>query len=153
MATRSFIGTKRENGTIRMIYCHWGGSPEDNGKTLLQSYAAESKVKKLIAGGNVSMLREKLAPPKGARHTFDYPLPDVTVFHRRDRGDNDADAVLCTDIKDAKAVAKGCGANYLYLFVLSTGEWIYYDLGGYKESPKSTVAKKLARAVSNTKKS
>lgn len=56
MSTRSRIGMKMPDGTIKSIYCHWNGYPEGVGKTLEKYYQDPKKVEKLLELGDISSL-------------------------------------------------------------------------------------------------
>jgi hypothetical protein len=60
MATRSTIGIKSQDGTIRAIYCHWDGYPEGVGATLANYYNNETVAIALINLGGFSSLHETL---------------------------------------------------------------------------------------------
>lgn len=76
MATRSNIGLRVERGYL-YIYCHWDGSPEDVGKTLLQNYSTNDKVYELIGLGDISSLGDTI---------------QTTVAYGRDRGEERTEA-------------------------------------------------------------
>ena len=70
MATRSTIGIKSEDGTIKAIYCHWDGYPEGVGAGLVQFYNSKAQAEALIALGGFSSLMETLEKTKaGAYNT------------------------------------------------------------------------------------
>lgn len=56
MATRSNIGARQEDGTIRVIYCHWDGYPEGVGATLAEHYTESAKIDALLNLGDLSTL-------------------------------------------------------------------------------------------------
>lgn len=70
MATRSTIGIKSEDGTIKAIYCHWDGYPEGVGVGLVENYNSKAQAEALIALGGFSSLMETLEETKaGAYNT------------------------------------------------------------------------------------
>lgn len=100
MATRSFIGKKEEDGSVKYIYCHSDGYLSHNGFILSTHYTDPQKVDKLIELGDISFLHKHVEPQselapcrynwritEPVRHSFDTPHEDVTVAYRRDRGD------------------------------------------------------------------
>lgn len=107
MATRSRIGIENQDGTVTSIYCHWDGHPDTAGATLLKHYTNESKIRALIALGDLSTLGDDLYTERG------------TVSYARDR-------------KESSAVAKTHAATawpdsdqaFEYVFALH-GEWMY----------------------------
>ena len=44
MGTRSTIGLEYPDGTVRGIYCHWDGYPDNNGKILVEHYTTPEKI-------------------------------------------------------------------------------------------------------------
>ena len=89
MATRSLIGIVEDDGSVRAIYCHWDGYPAGNGALLRDHYKDPDKIRKLISLGSISSLCEEVAPPQGVKHSYDHPLPNVTVAYMRDRGESE----------------------------------------------------------------
>ncbi len=95
MATRSRIGMECTdafgNKFVRSIYCHYDGYPEGVGATLQEHYLDREKVADLIDLGSISFLDKeisRLTPTASTRpHSFEHPIPGVTVAYHRDRGD------------------------------------------------------------------
>ena len=87
MGTRSRIGMKQADGSVKSIYCHWDGYIEGVGKELAENYQDPLKVEKLISLGDISSLNERVEPDQGESHSFDYPIPSITVAYHRDRGE------------------------------------------------------------------
>lgn len=56
MSTRSRIGMKMPDGTIKSIYCHWDGYPEGVGKVLEKYYNDPKKIEELLDLGDISSL-------------------------------------------------------------------------------------------------
>lgn len=85
MSTNAFIGI-RENNSITYIYNHSDGYLEYLGRMLLEYYNSEEKAKALVELGDVSVVKEKLAPAEGTVHGFDYDKRQegVSVFYGRD---------------------------------------------------------------------
>lgn len=117
MATRSTIAIKNDDGSIRVIYCHWDGYPSNNGKLLLEHYNTPEKINALLDLGAVSVLRSSIKCPDG--HTFDDPADDCTIFYIRDRGEpvEECKAVVLPN----QAEYDKTGEEYNYLF--SNGKW------------------------------
>lgn len=93
MATRSGIGKLMKNGSIRAVGCHWDGYPENVGKILYDYHNNEEAIDSILNLGNISSLKEKLEPTEGVNHTFDNPEDGVTIFYKRDRGEDYCNAV------------------------------------------------------------
>ena len=68
MATRSTIGIKSEDGTVRAIYCHWDGYPEGVGVGLVENYNSKEQAQALIALGSFSSLMETLEETKAGAY-------------------------------------------------------------------------------------
>lgn len=143
MGTRSAIGIQNSDGSIKAIYCHWDGYPSWNGRILKDYYTDETKVRDLIALGDISSLRAEI----GEQHPFDtYHLKkeDIdsrwenwTTAYGRDRGETDIDArdyVSANDFYNRFDM----GVEYIYLF--KDGEWIMNSVYGKTEWIPVTVA-------------
>jgi hypothetical protein len=104
MATRSRIGIELSNGEIHSIYCHWDGSPSYNGEILKKHYNAREKVMELIMLGDISSLRQRVAPKRREmdKHSFDTPITDVVIAYHRDRGEDYAKPRVNADRKEYK---------------------------------------------------
>lgn len=60
MATRSSIAKMHEDGKVEVIYCHWDGYLENNGKILKENYNNQEMVDKLLQNGNLSSLSKEI---------------------------------------------------------------------------------------------
>lgn len=88
MSTHAYIGrTIADDHHVEWIYCHNDGYPSHITPLLLQHYNTPEMVDKLMHLGDISCLYRQIAPPKGVQHTFDNPLPDITVSYFRDRNE------------------------------------------------------------------
>ena len=137
MATRSRIGIQNEDGSVTSVYCHWDGYPEHNGDILVMHYKKREKVQKLIGLGSLSSLAPEIDAPEG--HSYENPVPGVTVAYYRDRGENfnqrqniSPENFFASDIEE-----------YGYLYTLE-GEWLVK--AGY--SSKKVEPQKLASILS-----
>jgi hypothetical protein len=122
MATRSRIGLKLEDGTIKHSYCHFDGYPHGVGHTLVGHYSDIEKVKELLSFGDMSFLAPKVTPD--GIHNFNTPEQGVTVFYGRDRGESDVDSVI-TSMDEYLSVKYSSCIDYQYIF--SDGHWLVYD--------------------------
>lgn len=160
MATRSRIGIVNEDGTVSSIYCHWDGYPEHHGKLLLSHYTDREKVKALIELGSISVLAQEVETPsildendiagkKGENmlkrfgaigtHSFDNPLPGVTVAYHRDRGEDYIEPRVNSSLEE---YFLSDNEEYGYVFTLE-GEWLVKS--GYNENaPIKPIAEVLA---------
>jgi hypothetical protein len=123
MGTRSRIGMKLEDGTIKHSYCQYDGFPEGVGKTLEMHYNNIEKVEELLSFGDMSCLEEKIHP--SGIHNFKISENGVTVFYGRDRGDSNVDAQV-TSIDEFESKEFTTCIDYLYLF--SEGKWFVKSL-------------------------
>lgn len=89
MSTRSRIGILHADGTTETIYCHSDGYPEHQMPILTGHYETAEKVGALLALGDLSILKERIAPAEDESHgfAFDERAKDVTVAYHRDRGE------------------------------------------------------------------
>lgn len=126
MSTRAGIGI-REEGYIRVVYCHSDGYPEYTGAILVEHYTTASKVKKLLALGALSLLGSKVEP-SGTNHNFEYDSREagVTVAYHRDRGDKKWRAKRISEGDFKKTGNIACQASYLYLYNVETSKWETY---------------------------
>jgi hypothetical protein len=122
MGTRSNIGLIEKDNTVEMVYCHWDGYPENNGKILLENYPNEAKVRHLLSFGNASSLGANI----GTKHNFDNAPEDTCNFYGRDRGEKKQESVKGLSVKKALDGMQ----EYLYLWDTKTNSWFYSDHGG-----------------------
>jgi hypothetical protein len=119
MSTHSAIVLANNNGYTG-IYCHSDGYIGHVGRILKKYYSELSKVQELINLGDLSRLYKNIKPKDGEKHSFDKPVPDVTVAYHRDRGENLNIAVGST----LKAVTDFIDhGNNIYVF--QDGKWTY----------------------------
>lgn len=121
MATRSHIGKKLENGSIKYIYCHWDGYPEHNGIVLKEHYTDESKVDALLELGNISILGEEI----GEKQDFDNRdthNEKWCLAYGRDRGEPNTKAKQVTSIEDI--------LQQSYHYIWDNGVWKCYGSQG-----------------------
>ena len=116
MSTRSRIALALPNGRYSSIYCHWDGYPGGVGAKLASYYGTTELATALVALGDVSSLRQRLAPPEGISHTFDNPHCCTTQAYGRDRGDKGTGALRSANFTALLAAANLCDAEYLYVF-------------------------------------
>ncbi len=130
MSTRSYIAMKTGENTYRVVYCHYDGYPEYNGRMLLEHYNTQERVKKLLDLGCISSLHEKLEPEAGSHHCFDTPDKYVTVFYGRDRGEKGQEAFTCTEeqLKDPRS-----WICYIYVFDNETWYFSQIERNGFSE--------------------
>ena len=122
MSTRSRIGMVQPDGSVKSIYCHWDGYPQNNGNILIKHYTDIEKVKSLIELGSISSLGKNINPdPIDGVHTFDNPQVDVTVAYHRDRGE---DLEIRIDESESEFI-KSDLEEWGYLF--KDGKWFVID--------------------------
>jgi len=60
MGTRSNIAYEKENGKVVVMYCHYDGYPEYNGRVLQEHYSHPNQATALVDNGYQSGLKETL---------------------------------------------------------------------------------------------
>lgn len=118
MSTNAAIGI-RENGIIRVVYCHWDGYPEYVGAILYGHYNSISKIKKLLALGSLSSLGERVEPRDPNNHSFDKPESGTTVAYHRDRGEEKSKILKMKDTE----LSKINFGEYAYIYDVETKNW------------------------------
>jgi len=118
MATRSSIGARQKDGTIKEIYCHWDGYPECVGATLAEHYTDPEKVAQLLDLGDLSSLENTI------EETY------LTSFGRRGEAKNEAQTHESEE--QWEAVALESGIEFLYLFKFNpfakAYEWSFFSV-------------------------
>lgn len=123
MATNAFIGF-RENNSITYIYNHSDGYLEYLGKMLIKHYNSEEKAKALVNLGDVSVVKEKLAPEEGTTHTFDNRQEGVSVFYNQDRGEN-WDDIQPIRIENTVFENPDYTIVYIYVYDVEEQAWLF----------------------------
>lgn len=111
MSTPSFIGVFCKEGIIKFVYCHSDGYPSYLGKMLLEHYNTTELATALVNLGDISMVRERLAPDEGEEHSFKTPVREgpkggVTTAYHRDRKEPFEICCMSVDTDDVSADAK-----------------------------------------------
>ena len=122
MATRSRIAIEDQDGTVRSIYCHWDGYPENNGAILFANYKTREKVESLISLGSLSSLHEEVEIPEGVIHDFQNQTGGITVAYHRDRGED----LSIANHKNVDDFIRGDVEQYGYVFT-AAGEWLFVE--------------------------
>lgn len=122
MATRSNIGALQQDGTIKVIYCHWDGYPEGVGATLAKYYNTPEKVAQLLELGDISSLANTIEETA------------ETAYEKR--GEGGTEARIFTNVEEWKEYAKEQWAEYIYIYkgtLLGRPgfEWSYKETGDY----------------------
>jgi hypothetical protein len=129
MSTNADIGIIYENGHVDVIYLHWDGHRTSAGKTLLEHYKTDAKIRRLILLGSLSELGEEI----GEKHDFDWiracgtdnymndPRYKMCTAYGRDRGE---DVVIrhFPSVNQAKSRLTG---EYSYLYDVRKGYWTH----------------------------
>ena len=124
MATRGTIAVQLADGTVRKVYSHWDNYIDCNGRILQELYNSQSMAEALTELGDISSLRDRIAPKEGL-HSFDSPQANVTIFYGRDRGENGVDPKVLASVDAYKAyILKGGGEEYDYLYL--DGAWVVH---------------------------
>ena len=139
MATNAFIGF-RENNSITYIYNHSDRYLEYLGKMLIKHYNSEEKAKALVNLGDVSVVKEKLAPEEGTTHTFDNRQEGVSVFYNRDRGEN-WDDIQPIRIENTVFENPDYTIVYIYVYDVEEQAWLFTRNGKDFENLEEIVNK------------
>lgn len=113
MATRSLIAEIRADGTVRAIYCHKDGYPEEVGRTLDAYYRNSTDVAVLIEGGDLSALGTDVS---------------TCVYYHRDIGEP-REVTEPVEFRSREELATNpgkyhCGIEWVYLFDHATEKWL-----------------------------
>ncbi len=111
MGTRSNIGARQEDGTIKVIYCHWDGYPEGVGATLAEHYIDPVKVAALLNLGDISSLN-------------DTEVENVESYAKR--GETGVEARTYITQEQWLEDVRDSGVEYLYLFDKSFTNEFYW---------------------------
>lgn len=142
MSTRSFIGIKENNGTIKAIYCHNDGYLSYVGAILNSYYADRESVERLMDLGDLSVLGVNPIDGGWNNNFITNKTSDgfyLECIGYRSRPENDVDFKVYKDEAEFLESAKACWAEYAYLLV--DGEWQVNDM--YNDSEFTSLATKL----------
>jgi hypothetical protein len=121
MGTRSHIGKKLQDGTIKYIYCHWDGYLGHNGVILKEYYTNEAKIDALLELGDLSSLGEEIGEQQDfniiSTHNDKWCLA-----YGRDRGNTNTQANIAQTLKDM------IGQSYNYVW--DNEKWYCYGGDG-----------------------
>ncbi len=118
MSTNARIGIENPDGTIDSIYCHFDAYDHYDigaGYLLKTYYLDESKVRELIALGDISYLAEKI----GEKHSFSNPTKGWTLAYGRDGEEENTSAIRVSSRDEYKEYDE----PFLYLFTIHK-EWV-----------------------------
>ena len=133
MGTRSFIGVVHGD-VCKVVYCHWDGYLEHNGKILFENYDS-SKANLLVSLGNLS----SLGPNIGEKHEFDCPYDYATpeglawrqkrdtmcTFYGRDRGETDTEFKSYMSFAELVDAYEGSWCDFCY--IMKEGVWYMFN--------------------------
>ena len=144
MATRSTISIRLKNGSINSVYCHWDGYLSNNGSILLNYYKSPIRVKRLVAGGDISSLGKFLNPRKSTfhyeidynkgkrvktnkKHSHETKHKYVTCFYKRDRQESDCDMKIFHGVDEIQF------EEFNYLYEEASKKWYVETEQGWNE--------------------
>lgn len=128
MSTRSHICMRKKDGSFEVVYCHWDGYPSHNGALLLKNFKSKKKVQQLLDLGSLSILAEKVNPPKGKEHSFNKPHKNVCVFYGRDREEQDVGKGVFKTLDEFKKFLVDSWCEYIYIFDEEMRKWECYTI-------------------------
>lgn len=108
MGTRSRIGCRQPDGTIRSIYVHWDGYPTHMAPKLVNLYSDFDTLTRLMDRGDRSTLED--TPEQGMAY--------------EDRGE-DCPALVSDNREEFNDI--DYGEEYMYLYEPETREWLCND--------------------------
>lgn len=115
MATRSNIGARQEDGTIKAIYCHWDGYPEGVGATLAEHYTDPAKVEALLNLGDFPSIANN--------------IEEIQSYAQQ--GESGTEARTFATQEEWVEMLDGAGIEYLYLFEKDWQDnyvWAWYSM-------------------------
>jgi hypothetical protein len=131
MATRGTIAIQNEDGTVTGIYTHWDSYLSHNGRILQNHYTDETKVRELIALGDLSCLGEDI----GVKVDFEDHVSHKgqCVAYGRDRGETNIEPRTCHNWR--QFIAEN-GQEYDYLYDVAEQRWrvSHYGVGWLDEA-------------------
>lgn len=126
MSTLARVAMTLPQGRFKSVYTHRAGHPAGLGQTLAHHYRSADRVARLLGLGDLSQVQPRLAPPPSCSHTFDHPLPGVSVAYGRDRGYRGSAALISHTFTALVTVAMQVAADYIYVF--RRGRWRYVEV-------------------------
>ena len=110
-----------KTGKVILSYAHFDGGPEHRGPILAKYYANEEKARRLITMGPASSIGPYIDPQEAGysgeeaqSHSFRSPLKDVSVFYKRDRGEDNSEHTVLGDMTP----------KWLFIFLKHEYRWI-----------------------------
>lgn len=116
MGTHARIIVRHEDGTASSAYLHWDGYTDHAGKMLKQHYNTLALAEKLVAGGNMSSIYERIDPI--GPHSFEAPEKGTCIYYNRDRGETEQGPEKYVSVAAAR---RDADEEFNYLF--ENGEW------------------------------
>ena len=142
MSTGSLIAKEIDKNQYSVIYCHFDGYLEHNGKVLYEHYNDSNEVDRLLDLGFISFLDNRLEPDPNVEHSFKNKQDGVTLAYSRDRGDVEVNA----KIMPMKEILDWQGIEYVYIYTLDN-KWICLIADeakkGFKDLKKLLVEKNI----------
>jgi hypothetical protein len=149
MGTRSFIGVMHGD-VCKIVYCHWDGYLEHNGKILFENYDSP-KANHLVSLGNLS----SLGPNIGEKHEFDCPYAYGTpadrawrevkstmcTFYGRDRGETDTEFKTYISFAALVDAFEEFGCDFCY--IMKEDVWYMFNSGNTSLRPLADELAKL----------
>jgi hypothetical protein len=122
MATRSTIAVVNEQGDVFMVYCHWDGYLEFNGRLLLDFHNSLDSAAKLVSLGDLSVLAPRIEPI--GEHSFDNPEEGTCIYYGRDRGELDTGPKQFWNLEMYRLAGEFEEYNYIF----KDNDWYLYNL-------------------------
>jgi len=135
MSTRSTIWIKKEDESLKGIYCHFDGYLDGVGTDLFKYYSDADKLNQLIDLGSISNLASEFLIPIGAKHSFEHKMKGMTTFYCRDRGEN-LEVYQCKNINEIEKFYE----EYNYIFDVKNKTWYVSEYGEKLKTLKDALS-------------
>ncbi len=134
MGTPCVVALK-EADKVTYVSINYDGYVTGVGAMLIEHYSTVDRVREMIAGGNISVLKANcdggelvdvphyakdgslVGTSKERKHSFENPQPDQTIYYGRDRGESGTDPQI-TDLFGFYRATKSITA-----YVYENGQW------------------------------
>lgn len=117
MSTNSTIALENSDGTVTIIYCHWDGYIDNNGKILMENYASNEQISELLALGDLSVLQA---------------TTDACEAYHRDRNDPWENVQPRVYASWAEAMRR---ESQSYNYLCRDGGWLVREWGDGEDHP------------------
>lgn len=160
MSTHSVVGILKRNNiqligsyglesvSCQAVYVHCNGYIYGVGEKLYYHYNSSEKAKALVSLGDLSCIKEQLAPRPNQIHSFSNPAKYVTIAYHRDRGEPFHDIRLSATGPNAvqkiiRMLSESAFADYVYVYDEEKEDWFVCATSYFLEEEKRPGKKPL----------